>query len=217
MSGRGIDDEAGGSGCLTTSSRAPDDVVPEPIESPAPPPTAPVATSSSLGVHQPGLDGMRAVALLIVLGYHGELPWTQGGFLGVSQFFTLSGFLITGVLLRSHLSEGGNLRPFWVRRARRLMPGAFLALAGIVVFGATVATRQQLQALPGDVLRSRDLDCELAIPDRRPVVHQSVRRAVTGTALLVARDRGAVLPDPADRPPVPPAQDAQAASSSGAS
>ena len=109
------------------------------------------ATSSSLGTHQPGLDGMRAFGMFIMLAYHGELPWSQGAFLALSQFFTLSGFLITGVLLRNHLVPGGSLRGFWERRVRRLMPAAFLALAGIMLFGATVATRQQADALPGQI------------------------------------------------------------------
>jgi peptidoglycan/LPS O-acetylase OafA/YrhL len=108
--------------------------------------------SSSLGRHYEGLDGLRAVAVLLVLLYHGEITWARGGFLGVSLFFTLSGFLITGVLLRNHVVGGVGLRTFWVRRARRLMPAAFLALAGVVLFGATVAVRQQANALPGDVL-----------------------------------------------------------------
>ncbi len=86
-----------------------------------------------------------------MLGFHAEMPWTQGAFLALSQFFTLSGFLITGVLLRNHLAPGKSLRSFWSRRARRLMPAAYIALAGIVVFGATVATRQQAERLPGDI------------------------------------------------------------------
>ena len=87
----------------------------------------------------------------MVLAYHGDLPWTRGGFLALSQFFTLSGFLITGVLLRSHFVPGGSLASFWRRRAHRLLPAAFAALAIVVVFGATVATRQQADALPGQV------------------------------------------------------------------
>jgi peptidoglycan/LPS O-acetylase OafA/YrhL len=90
--------------------------------------------------------------MLVMLGYHARLPGTKGAFLALSQFFTLSGFLITGVLLRNHLGPGRGLRSFWVRRARRLLPAAFVALAGIVLFGATVASHQQAQALPGDVL-----------------------------------------------------------------
>jgi peptidoglycan/LPS O-acetylase OafA/YrhL len=108
--------------------------------------------SSALGTHVAGLDGFRGVAVVIIMAFHADLPGTQGGYLGVSQFFTLSGFLITALLLRNHLGAGRSLRSFWARRARRLMPAAYVALAGIVVFGATVATRQQLEALPGDIL-----------------------------------------------------------------
>lgn len=107
--------------------------------------------SSALGHYHPGLDGLRAAAVLAVLLYHGQVTWARGGFLGVSLFFTLSGFLITGVLLRNHIGPGRSLRSFWTRRARRLMPAAFLALAGVVVFGATVATRPQADALPGQI------------------------------------------------------------------
>jgi peptidoglycan/LPS O-acetylase OafA/YrhL len=110
-----------------------------------------VPSSSALGTRQPGLDGIRAVAVLAVLAFHGGLPWSQGGYLGVSLFFTLSGFLITGLLLRNNLVPGGDLRAFWARRFRRLMPAAFAALGVVVVFGATVATRQQVVDLPGQV------------------------------------------------------------------
>lgn len=94
---------------------------------------------------------MRGLAILCMMGYHGEVAWNRGAFLALSQFFTLSGFLITGVLLRNHAKPGGRMRTFWSRRMRRLMPAALVALAGIVVFGATVATADQARALPGDV------------------------------------------------------------------
>ncbi len=72
-----------------------------------------IPSSTALGTRQPGLDGIRAVAVLAVLGFHGGLPWTQGAYLGLSQFFTLSGFLITGVLLRNHIGRGERLGSFW--------------------------------------------------------------------------------------------------------
>jgi peptidoglycan/LPS O-acetylase OafA/YrhL len=102
--------------------------------------------------YQPALDGLRGIAVLSVLLYHGEVPWTDGGFLGVSTFFTLSGFLITTLLLAEDRRTGRvDLGGFYVRRLRRLMPAALLCLAGIVVFGATVATASQLVGLRGDV------------------------------------------------------------------
>jgi len=83
----------------------------------------------------PALDGLRGIAVLIVIGYHAGLPGFQGGFLGVSMFFTLSGFLITRLLLEE-IDETGNinLRSFWERRFRRLLPAALVCIAAV---GAT--------------------------------------------------------------------------------
>ncbi|MBV8989067.1 MAG: acyltransferase family protein [Solirubrobacterales bacterium] len=76
-----------------------------------------------------GLDGIRAVAVLCVIAYHLNVPWAKGGMLGVGVFFTLSGYLITDLLL-GHYRRRGNfgLRVFWLRRARRLLPALFLML-----------------------------------------------------------------------------------------
>jgi peptidoglycan/LPS O-acetylase OafA/YrhL len=99
------------------------------------------------------LDGLRGVAVAGVLAYHAGFGWARGGFLGVSLFFTLSGFLITSLLLAERDGTGRvSLRGFWVRRARRLLPAALVALAGIVAFGATIATASQLRDLRGDVV-----------------------------------------------------------------
>ena len=111
--------------------------------------------SEALGRYEPGLDGVRALAVMAVLVYHAEFPWARGGFLGISLFFTLSGFLITSILLRGHATGGTiGLRTFWARRYRRLLPAAYLTLAGVVLFAATVATEQQLSDLPRQVLAS---------------------------------------------------------------
>ena len=84
--------------------------------------------------YRPGLDGVRTLAVIAVLAFHdGRL---RGGFLGVSTFFTLSGFLITGLVLSEFSATRRiSLRTFYARRARRLLPAAFLgiALAAIVV------------------------------------------------------------------------------------
>ena len=99
------------------------------------------------------LDGLRGLAVAAVLAYHAGFGWARGGFLGVSLFFTLSGFLITSLLLAERRHDGRvSLGSFWRRRARRLLPAALVALAGIVVFGATVATGSQVRSLRGDVL-----------------------------------------------------------------
>src|SRR4051794_31951685 len=99
----------------------------------------------------PALDGLRGLAVVAVLLFHSQFSWARGGFLGVSAFFTLSGFLITSLLLAQHLApQRGRLRSFWARRARRLLPAALLALFGVTLFAATVATDDQLRSLRAD-------------------------------------------------------------------
>jgi peptidoglycan/LPS O-acetylase OafA/YrhL len=102
--------------------------------------------------YMPGLDGLRAVAVLAVIAYHLQLGWAQGGLLGVGVFFTLSGYLITDLLLGQR-DVVGHLRlgDFWIRRARRLLPALFLMLA-VVVAWVTLLDRSQLPALRGDVV-----------------------------------------------------------------
>jgi peptidoglycan/LPS O-acetylase OafA/YrhL len=98
-------------------------------------------------------DGLRGLAVLAVLLFHAQITGMRGGFLGVSAFFTLSGYLITSLLLDEHARSGRvSLRAFWSRRARRLLPAAYVTLAAVCVYGAIAATDDQLRALRGDVL-----------------------------------------------------------------
>jgi peptidoglycan/LPS O-acetylase OafA/YrhL len=109
-------------------------------------------SSRSQGLaYQPAIDGLRAVAVLAVLAYHARFDWAVGGWLGVSTFFTLSGFLITSLLFEDRRA-GRPLGHFWARRARRLLPASWLALALVLVYGATVADAGQLAQLRGDVI-----------------------------------------------------------------
>ena len=115
----------------------------------------PTASTGRAIPYLPGLEGLRGVALLAVLFFHGGFSWAKGGFLGVSTFFTLSGFLITLLLIFEFSAQGRvDLRRFWGRRYRRLMPASLLCLAGVVLFGWLVATPGQLANLRGDVLAS---------------------------------------------------------------
>ncbi|UDY36461.1 acyltransferase family protein [Dermatobacter hominis] len=103
--------------------------------------------------HRPALDGLRAVAVAAVLVYHARFEWIPGGFLGVSAFFTLSGFLITSLLLREHAGSGGvDLRRFWRRRFRRLLPASWTTIALVLAMGAIgLWTTDQLRDLRSDV------------------------------------------------------------------
>jgi peptidoglycan/LPS O-acetylase OafA/YrhL len=84
------------------------------------------------------IDGLRAVAVMLVLAFHGEVPGVEGGFLGVSLFFTLSGYLITQLLVREQQETGRlSLRSFWARRLRRLAPASLLCLGAVALISAT--------------------------------------------------------------------------------
>jgi peptidoglycan/LPS O-acetylase OafA/YrhL/lysophospholipase L1-like esterase len=102
--------------------------------------------------YMPGLDGLRAIAVLAVIAYHLNPAWAPGGLLGVGVFFTLSGYLITDLLLGQREATGRlQLGDFWLRRARRLLPALFLMLA-VVVAWVTLLDRSLLPGLRGDVL-----------------------------------------------------------------
>lgn len=87
--------------------------------------------------YQPALDGVRALAVIAVLLFHAEVPGFDGGYLGVSVFFTLSGYLITTLLLSEHDRTGRiDLPRFYGRRIRRLLPASAACLAGVAVLAA---------------------------------------------------------------------------------
>lgn len=83
--------------------------------------------------HIPALDGLRGLAVLAVVLYHAWPDLLPGGWIGVSVFFTLSGFLITRILLGDHLLTRPSLASFWSRRARRLLPAALTTIAATVL------------------------------------------------------------------------------------
>ena len=95
-------------------------------------PTTSAWLGGSAGI--PALDGIRALAVALVLADHGGIPGVPGGFIGVDVFFVLSGFLITSLLLDELGRTGGiDLPGFWVRRARRLLPALIVMVMAVVV------------------------------------------------------------------------------------
>lgn len=103
------------------------------------------------GARMLGLDGVRALAVIAVVVYHANANWLSGGFFGVDLFFVISGYLITSIVVRQWQLTGGiDLRHFWLRRARRLLP-AVVVLIAVVIAVSTVAAPDALARLSGDV------------------------------------------------------------------
>ena len=92
----------------------------------------------------PGLDGVRALAVLTVIGFHEGASGLRGGFLGVDIFFVLSGFLITDLLIARYDRAGRlNLADFWTRRARRLLPALAVMLVVVTAAAAVIEPAQE--------------------------------------------------------------------------
>src|SRR3954454_21319874 len=103
--------------------------------------------------YRPALDGIRALAVLAVMLYHGGVSWLPGGFLGVDAFFVLSGFLIPSLLLAEGAATGRiRLGAFWLRRARRLLPALLVMLVCIVLAYRPMLSIPELALLRGDAL-----------------------------------------------------------------
>ncbi len=102
----------------------------------------------------PGIDALRALAVLAVFFYHAHVSWMPGGFLGVDLFFVISGYLITSLLLREFRAGGRvKLGRFWLRRARRLLPAVGVLIAVTMILGA-IFRSSQLDSLRGDAVSS---------------------------------------------------------------
>lgn len=101
----------------------------------------------------PALDGLRTLAVVAVVLYHLNLTWAQGGLLGVTIFFVLSGYLITRLLLNEVAKTGHiDLKSFWIRRIRRLVPAVvtvvFVTCALCTIFNHVMLTKMRPDILP---------------------------------------------------------------------
>jgi peptidoglycan/LPS O-acetylase OafA/YrhL len=92
--------------------------------------------------YMPGLDGLRAIAVIGVMLYHLKVGWAEGGLLGVGVFFTLSGYLITDILLNQVNRGGIRLKSFWPARARRLLPALFAMLIVVMAWVTLIGPHQ---------------------------------------------------------------------------
>ncbi|HEY3187617.1 MAG TPA: acyltransferase family protein, partial [Solirubrobacteraceae bacterium] len=109
------------------------------------------ATAPAPAAHyRPQLDGLRAVAVYLVVAYHAGIHGFSGGFIGVDLFFVLSGYLVTQLLLRDFRhSERIGFRRFYARRIRRLLPAAFAALLVTAAVYTAVASPAEVTAARG--------------------------------------------------------------------
>jgi peptidoglycan/LPS O-acetylase OafA/YrhL len=131
-------------------------------------------------VYRPEIDGLRAVAVLSVVVFHGDLA-LPGGYVGVDVFFVISGFLITSLVLRDLREQRFRLVDFWERRARRilpaLMPAAIAALLLSILFlppAALVSAAQStawLGAFASNVFFCNTLDYFSAPAEAQPLLH----------------------------------------------
>lgn len=113
------------------------------------------SASPKAWAHQPALDGLRAVAVYLVVVFHSNVSWVSGGFVGVDIFFVLSGYLVTNVLLSEwSRTERIDLRRFYARRVRRLLPAAAITIVVTAFVATLVLSRISRQALVGDAQAS---------------------------------------------------------------
>ncbi len=117
------------------------------------PPTARVrpGEAPTMG-YQPALDGVRALSVVAVILYHAGFGWMHGGFFGVEVFFVVSGYLITTLLIDEHRATGRtDLRRFWARRWRRLLPALFTMLLAVGVWAVFWGSAEQQSQLRRDL------------------------------------------------------------------
>ena len=144
--------------------------------------------------HISALDGARGAAVAGVLLFHGG--HLLGGYLGVDFFFTLSGFLITSLLLAESSRTGGiRLGSFWARRARRLLPALAVLMVAVALYSWGFAARDELAQIRGDAFATLGLYRQLARDLFAPGLLHALHRSVAAQPHVEPRDRGAVLRD----------------------
>jgi peptidoglycan/LPS O-acetylase OafA/YrhL len=102
-------------------------------------------------LYRPDIDGLRAVAVIAVLGFHASLPGFEGGFAGVDAFFVISGYLISGIIFRALDAGTFSLPGFYVRRINRIFPALLVILFAVIAIGWVVLFSAEWRALGGHV------------------------------------------------------------------
>jgi hypothetical protein len=97
--------------------------------------------------YRPDIDGLRAVAVLAVIGFHAFPGWVPGGFVGVDVFFVISGYLISGLIIDETSQGRFSIITFYARRARRIFPALIAVLAAVLLFGWALFLPDELSEL----------------------------------------------------------------------
>ena len=117
------------------------------------PPNEPAVKAGS--GFRPDIQGLRAIAVGLVLLYHAGVTWLPGGYVGVDVFFVISGFLITGMLVRQSLEKGRiDLADFYARRIRRILPAATIVLVFVAVFTLVLLPRTRWESIGTEIVGS---------------------------------------------------------------
>lgn len=117
--------------------------------------TQPAQRDSAKKGFRPDVEGLRGIAVVAVLLYHASLPFVTGGYVGVDIFFVISGFLITGLLLREIEGTGTiSIRGFYARRAKRLLPSFTVVLVAVSALAWVLFSPVRRLVAAGDVIAS---------------------------------------------------------------
>lgn len=116
--------------------------------------SAPTEAASAPLTYRRDIDGLRAIAVLAVIGFHGFPTWAPGGFVGVDVFFVISGYLISHQLFAACDRGTFSIRDFYVRRIRRIFPALLLVLVATAAFGWIALTPLQFKSLQAHLAAS---------------------------------------------------------------
>jgi peptidoglycan/LPS O-acetylase OafA/YrhL len=108
--------------------------------------------SVALSRYKPAIDGLRAIAIILVMLFHARASWFSGGYVGVDVFFVISGYLITSLIVGEYRRGNFSIANFYARRARRILPALFLVILATTAIGTRLLLPVQLSQLGSSVV-----------------------------------------------------------------
>src|ERR1700728_653795 len=104
--------------------------------------------------HRSDIDGLRALAVILVLAFHLEVPYLSGGFVGVDVFFVISGYLITSIVVKDIRGSRFSIAGFYERRARRILPALVVMMLGSTLLAFHYMLPSELMAYARSMLEA---------------------------------------------------------------